>query len=104
MEALALFLIGTVTFVLLWSLSVSVIAAILHRNTQNPKDLLVYQSMAKWLTALAVFFMYLMWISCYLHQLYPLIIPDLTGEIEKELRESERYKCCLLYTSDAADE
>ena len=47
--------------------------------------------MAIWLTTIAIILMYMVWLCCFLHQLHPLIIPDLKKEIEEELKANERY-------------
>lgn len=58
----------------------------------NENERKQYQKMTTVLTTLAIILMYVMWICCVFHQMYPLIIPDLTKHIEEELLELERYK------------
>ena len=89
---ITVFLCGTVVFMFLWTIALAVISTLLKRNVQKEKERKEYQKMSTWLVTVAIILMYTMWICCVLHQLYPLIIPDLTKHIEEELKEGERYR------------
>eukprot|EP01022_Parablepharisma_sp_SALTPOND_P026515 TRINITY_DN64309_c1_g1_i1.p1 TRINITY_DN64309_c1_g1~~TRINITY_DN64309_c1_g1_i1.p1 ORF type:complete len:634 (+),score=67.82 TRINITY_DN64309_c1_g1_i1:3460-5361(+) len=90
------FILGTVFFILLWAIVMYVLSGILKKNVQKPKEKKEYQRMAVWLTTAAIGLMYTMWLCCYLHQLHPLIIPDLIKEIQEELKERENYRQSVL--------
>ncbi len=82
---------GILVFMFLWTIALAVISTLLQRNVPNVKERKEYQKMATWLVTIAIILMFTLWICCVLHQLHPLIVPDLTKHIEEELKESERY-------------
>eukprot|EP00826_Nyctotherus_ovalis_P034199 TRINITY_DN2813_c0_g3_i3.p1 TRINITY_DN2813_c0_g3~~TRINITY_DN2813_c0_g3_i3.p1 ORF type:complete len:100 (-),score=11.15 TRINITY_DN2813_c0_g3_i3:181-480(-) len=81
----AVFFIGSLSFGLLWAITLIVIVSMLQRRVENLKDRKEFEKMALWLVTLAVVLMYVVWLCCYLHQLHPLIIPDLKEDIKKEI-------------------
>ncbi len=87
-KPLFVFITGTLTFGLLWSLALMVLSKIILGGVKNEKEKKERKTMAVWLVTLAVLLMYTMWLCGFFHQMYPLIIPDLTISIEKELLES----------------
>ena len=86
------FLCGTLAFMFLWTIALAIISSILKKNVPKQKEREEYQSMATWLVTIAIILMYTMWFCCVVHQLYPLIVPELTKHIEEEMKEAERYK------------
>ena len=74
-------IIGTIVFGVLW-LVVSVIIIIISGRSVNDARLKSeYRGMSLSLTFLGAFFMWLMWISVYMHQKNPLIQPILKEKV-----------------------
>ena len=70
-------LVGSLIFVALWLIIGTIIAIYSSKNTLDSKTKSEYRSMSFSLTFLGAFCMWLMWVSVYLHQKYPLIRPVL---------------------------
>ncbi len=89
-DASLIFIGVTIGFVVFWALAAYFLSSYVKSRTQNEDDKPLYGRMTISYVSLAVVMMYIMWACCYLHQLHPLIIPDLEKKIGEELLESER--------------
>lgn len=68
-------LLGSIIFIIITAIIGCITALIVYRSAGGKKIRHDYILMAFILSALAGFCMWLMWISIYLHQKYPLISP-----------------------------
>ena len=69
--------IGTIVFALLWVVAGILISIKASNSAKDPKLRHEYIVMSFVLTFLGAFCMWLMWVSVYMHQMYPLITPIL---------------------------
>ena len=70
-------LVGSIIFVVLWILAGIIISIISTKGVNEPRLRSEYRGMSFSLTFLGCFCMWLMWVSVYMHQKYPLISPQL---------------------------
>ena len=90
-KPLLTFVCGVLFFCLLWAIALAVLSTLFSRRTKNEKEKKQYMTMAIPLVTIAAILMFTMWLCCFLHQMHPLIIPDLTKHVEEELKEGELY-------------
>lgn len=74
---------GSITFLVIWLVASFIIFFISTRKTIEPKLKSEYTTMSFTLTFIGIFCMWLMWVSVYMHQMYPLIVPKLKGDYTK---------------------
>jgi len=82
--------VGTVLFALLWIAVSLILSKYVKSRIQEEEDKELYGRMTIGYVSLAVAMMYIMWICCVLHQLNPLIYPDLSKPITDEVIDSAR--------------
>ena len=73
--------IGTIIFIVLWIIVSIIIMMIANKGVNDPRLKGEYRGMSLSLTFLGAFCMWLMWISVYMHQKYPLIRPQLKEDV-----------------------
>ncbi len=68
-------IVGTIVFAVLYVVATIVINNYVQKDVNDPKIKAEYRTLTIGLTFLAVFCMWLMWVSVYMHQMNPLIVP-----------------------------
>ena len=74
-------LVGSIVFGVLWIVAAIIICIISTKGVNEPKLKSEYRGMSFSLTFLGCFCMWLMWVSVYMHQKNPLILPQLKETI-----------------------
>ena len=89
-DSLQVFLVDTLCFAILWVIASVLLSRYVRNNTEDARDKPLYGRMTIYFVTMAVVLMYIMWLCSFLHQLNPLLIPDMEKGIAKELLDSER--------------
>ncbi len=89
-DPVTVFIGGTIIFFVLWFLFSLILSRYVKSNIEDEQDKSTYGRMTIYYVTIAAVVMYLMWLCVFLHQLHPLIIPDLETEIAKEVAASHR--------------